>query len=85
MLYWLKMREKDPFFPIGAYRSVFSDFRWKLLNLKAVKSLKIIFRKIFKTLTNLIFFRGLLVSLSIERTSFFFSAVKTNQFSGFIF
>ena len=52
-LYWLTMHDKYFLSPIGAYRSVFIDFRWKLLNLMANKSLKNNFLKNFKTLTNL--------------------------------
>ena len=47
MLYWLTMQNKYSFPPIGAFRRVFIDFRWKLLNLKTVKFLKIIFRIFF--------------------------------------
>ena len=53
MSYWLHMHENHSCAPIEAYLSVFVDFRWKLLNLTAVKTLKIIIRNIFWTLANL--------------------------------
>ena len=47
MSYWSPMHDKRSFTPIEAYLSVFIDFRWNLLNLMAVKSLKNNFSKIF--------------------------------------
>ena len=47
MSYRLSMIDKRHFPQIRLYFSVFIDFRWKLVILMAVKTLKIIFWKIF--------------------------------------
>ena len=47
MSYWLTMHDKYPWTPNEAQLSVFFDFRSKLLNLMAVKTLKNIFREFF--------------------------------------
>ena len=52
MSYWSPMHSKHSYTPIEAYLSVFIDFRLNLLSLVPVNHLKIIFRKIFWTLTN---------------------------------
>ena len=40
MSYWSPLLDKHPHTPIEAYMGVFIDFRWKFLNLMAVKNLK---------------------------------------------
>ena len=44
------MNDKHPYIPIESERSLFIHFRWKLLNLMAVKALKIIFENFIKQL-----------------------------------
>ena len=53
MSYWSPMHDKHPHSLMENYLSVFIDFRWNLMNLMAVKNLKITFRKFYWTLTNL--------------------------------
>ena len=48
MSYWPPLLDKHPHIPIEAYMGVFFDFRWKFLNLMAVKNLKYFFQCFFE-------------------------------------
>ena len=71
------------FLPIEAKLSVLIDFRWKLLNLMSIKTIKETFENFINR--SLLYFRKLWVNLSNQRTLFLTTATMTIIGSNFFF